>query len=81
MMIERGKTKVLKRQGPQALKGLFDCDLSLTDLLEEPFESFWVHVHPFSGLASRSIKSLTAFRQDFLSYSTALISCMIGISM
>src|SRR4029453_6704968 len=80
MMIERGKPQVFEGKRAKLLQGRRDADFSASDSAEKALETFPVHGPPFSGFATRSIRSLTALRQDFPSKSTALTSRTIGIS-
>jgi hypothetical protein len=74
MVVKRRKPEIFIRERPQALEPLLDGQLAPVDLLKQLFKPFWIHGYPFSSFASRSIRSLTALRQDLFSYRTALIS-------
>src|SRR6476659_7092111 len=80
MVIEGGETQVFERQRAQLFHRRRHRDFPASHTGEQTLEPFTVHGLPFSGLATRSIRSLTALRQDFPSNRTALTSRTIGIS-
>ncbi len=80
VMVERCKSQVLEWQRSKLLERLRNRQAAALHVGQQPFKTFRIHVRPFSGLATRSIRSLTAFLQDLPSKRTALISCTIGIS-
>ena len=80
MMIQRSKTEIFEGKGSKLLKSAGNGSLAALDLAEQALKPFTIHGCPFSGLATRSMRSLTALRHDFPSKSTALTSRTIGIS-
>jgi len=74
MVIQRCEPEILKWQLLQPFERVFDRNPPFADLPKQPLEPFRIHRWPFSGFASRSMRSLTALRQDFPSNNTALIS-------
>src|SRR5215467_126512 len=80
MVIKRGESQIFIRQSAELLQRRLDRERPAPNFGEQPPEPRWIHDAPFSALACRSIKSVTARRQDFPSNKTELISCTIGIS-
>ena len=80
MVIERREPQIFIGQGAELIERRGHWQSAGLHLGQESFKRLLVHACPFSGFASRSIRSATAWRQDFPSNNTSLISRTIGIS-
>src|SRR4029079_3424087 len=80
MVIEGSESQVFEGQCAQLFQRSGHSHFPASHTSEQALQPFPVHGLPFSGLATRSIRSLTAWRQDFPSNRTALTSRTIGIS-
>lgn len=80
MVIERRKPQIFVGQGAELTKRIGHVDDASLHLRQQCLQGCLIHDRAFSPLASRSMRSPTACRQDFSANNTALTSWTIGMS-
>ncbi len=71
VMIQRRESEVFERQRPELLERLRHRNLAASHRAQQSLKTLGIHACPFSGFATRSMRSLTAFLQDLPSKRTA----------